>query len=290
MGPTEVGDDARSLLRYLHRTFEALRFGPFRRYLGALIWWNAAMSMQMLVRGYLAYDLTGSFAALGLLGIASAVPMLLLSPFGGVVADRTSRRAVLQIGQGFGLAMAVTVALVIFASYLTFWVLLLASVAQGAMMALVMPSRQAYLPEVVGMGRLMNAIPLQSASMNLMQILGGTAGGFLIDWVGAGVVYLAMAAMYAMSVLTLVRRQVIEPRGARRDRRRTGRQYRPLAPRDSARQRRPPRQRIRGPRHRPALCGQESRAAQRALVHARRLDARHAHSPAPARLRRRRVR
>jgi len=148
MGPTEVGDDARSLLRYLHRTFEALRFGPFRRYLGALIWWNAAMSMQMLVRGYLAYDLTGSFAALGLLGIASAVPMLLLSPFGGVVADRTSRRAVLQIGQGFGLAMAVTVALVIFASYLTFWVLLLASVAQGAMMALVMPSRQAYLPEV----------------------------------------------------------------------------------------------------------------------------------------------
>ncbi|MEZ4503484.1 MAG: MFS transporter [Dehalococcoidia bacterium] len=189
--------------RWRPRTFEALSFSPFRWYLGAMIWWNAAMSMQMLVRGYLAYHLTGSFAALGTVGLGSAIPMLLLSPFGGVVADRTSRRAVLQVGQLFSLVVALVVAALLFADMLTFWHLVLASVAQGTMMALVMPSRQSFLPEVVGMQRLMNAIPLQSASMNVMQLIGPTVGGFLIDWLGAGSVYSVMAAMYAMSVLLL---------------------------------------------------------------------------------------
>jgi MFS family permease len=192
-----------ALSRHLPRTFDALRFGPFRWYLSALIFWNAAMSMQMLIRGYLAYDLTQTFSSLGVIGIASAVPMLFLSPFGGVLADRMPRRTVLQLGQAFGLVISLAVAALIFAGRLTFEALFVASIGQGIMMALVMPSRQAYLPEVVGMRRLMNAIPLQSASMNLMQILGPTAGGFMIDWIGAGSVYVTMAAMYAISCLTL---------------------------------------------------------------------------------------
>ena len=190
-------------LRYLPRTFDSLRFGPFRWYMGALIWWNAAMSMQMLVRGYLTYDLTGSFAALGIVGLGSAIPMLFLSPVGGVIADRSSRRVVLQIGQAFSLVIAVTVALLVFTGVIHFWHLFVAAIAQGTMMALVMPSRQALLPEVVGLRRLVNAIPLQSASMNLMQIIGPAIGGFMIDWIGSGSVYLLMAVMYGMSVLLL---------------------------------------------------------------------------------------
>ncbi|MEZ4503493.1 MAG: MFS transporter [Dehalococcoidia bacterium] len=197
------GEGESSLVRHLPRTFDALLFGPFRWYLSALIFWNAAMSMQMLTRGYLAYDLTDSFTSLGVLSLASALPMLALSPFGGVLADRLSRRVVLQVGQGFGLLMALAVATLIFAGQLTFQALFLASVGQGTMMALVMPSRQAFLPEVVGMRRLMNAIPLQSASMNLMQIIAPAAGGFMIDWIGAGPVYVAMAVMYALSMTTL---------------------------------------------------------------------------------------
>jgi MFS family permease len=161
------------------------------------------MSMQMLVRGYLAFHLTGDFRALGLVSIGSALPMLLLSPLGGVIADRTSRRAVLQIGQMFSLGIAVVVAFLLFAGMLDFWHLVAASVAQGIMMALVMPSRQAFLPEVVGMGRLMNAIPLQSAGMNLMQLIAPAIGGFMIDLIGPGSVYSVMAVMYAFSVVAL---------------------------------------------------------------------------------------
>ena len=199
------------LLRHLPRTFDALRFGPFRWYLGALIWWNAAMSMQMLVRGYLTFVLTDSFTALGVVGLGSAIPMLLVSPFGGVIADRTSRRVVLQIGQSFSFVIALAVAALLFADLLTFWHLLAASVAQGTMMALVMPSRQSFLPEVVGMRRLMQAIPLQTASMNLMQLIGPAFGGFMIDWFGAGSVYVVMAVMYATSVTMLFGVRALSP-------------------------------------------------------------------------------
>jgi len=173
--------------------------------MGAMIWWNAAMSMQMLVRGYLAFNLTDDFRALGVVGLGSAIPMLLLSPFGGVIADRTSKRLVLQIGQSFSILIAVVMAALLFAGMLEFTHLFAASVAQGLMMALVMPSRQAFLPEVVGLKRLMNAIPLQSAGMNLMQIIAPTLGGFMVDWIGAGSVYSVMAVMYGMSVIMLFR-------------------------------------------------------------------------------------
>ena len=195
----------------LPRTFDALQFGPFRWYVGAIIWWNAAMSMQMLVRGYLAYQLTDSFTSLGVVGLGSAVPMLLLSPFGGVIADRAPRRLVLQVGQSFGFVIALTIGVLLFADLLEFWHLVAGAVAQGLMMALVMPSRQAFLPEVVGMRRLMNAIPLQTAAMNTTQILAPALGGFMIDWTGPESVYVFMAGMYAMSVLMLFRVQTLTP-------------------------------------------------------------------------------
>ena len=187
----------------LPRTFEALEFGPFRWYMGAMIWWNAAMSMQMLVRGYLAFNLTGDFRALGLVSIGSALPMLVLSPVGGVISDRTSRRAVLQLGQISSLVISIVMALLLFSGQLEFWHLVGASVAQGMMMSLVMPSRETFLPEVVGIGRLMNAIPLQDAGMNMTQLLAPAVAGFMIDWIGAGSVYSVMAAMYALSVIAL---------------------------------------------------------------------------------------
>ena len=196
---------------YLPRTFDAFGFGPFRWYMGAMIWWNAAMSMQMIVRGYLAFHMTDTFVSLGIVGLGSAIPMLLLSPFGGVIADRTSKRLVLQLGQSFSFVIAVVVAALLFMDLLTFSHLFIASIAQGVMMALVMPSRQALMPEVVGMKRLMNAIPLQTAGMNLMQIIGPAIGGPLIDWVGAGSVYAIMAVMYTISVLMLFGVKTLSP-------------------------------------------------------------------------------
>lgn len=188
---------------YLPRTFDALRLPPFRFYMGAMMWWNAAMSMQMLVRGYLAYQLTNSFATLGILGLASAAPMLVLSPLGGVIADRTSRRTVLQVGQVFSVFITMVVASLLFTNRLIYWHLYVAAFAHGTVIAVVIPSRQALLPDVVGLRQLTNAVPLQAGGTNLMQILGPVLGGFMIDWFGAAWVYVSMGAMLALSVFLL---------------------------------------------------------------------------------------
>jgi MFS family permease len=188
---------------YYLSTFSSFDFRPFRWYMGAMIFWNAAMSMQMLVRSYLIYDLTDSYAKLGIISLAGVLPMIIISPFGGVIADRTSRRLVLQLGQSFSIVITVVVAFLIFTDLITFWYLFAASIAQGSGMALVMPSRQSFLPEVVGLRRLMNAIPLQSAGMNLTQIIAPAFAGPLIDYTGTGAVYSIMAVMYAISVLML---------------------------------------------------------------------------------------
>ena len=57
------------------------------------------MQMQMLARGFLVYDLTGSAALLGVVNAGSAIPMLTLVLFGGVIADRVDRKKIIQIGQ-----------------------------------------------------------------------------------------------------------------------------------------------------------------------------------------------
>ena len=187
------------------RTFESLDDREFRWFYLALLGQMAAMNMQMLVRGFLTFELTGSFAALGVIGLASAVPMMGLSVVGGVIADRAPKKQVLQAGQVASALIAAAVGLLLLFDLLEFPHLVVAGVIHGTVMALMMPSRQAILPEVVGMARLMNAVSLSAAGMNLMRLSAPAAGGFLIAFVGAEWVYFLMAGLYLFAVLTLAR-------------------------------------------------------------------------------------
>ena len=83
------------------RTFSSLKNGQFRLYYGAMLGQMAAMNMQMIVRSLLIFRLTGSAADLGILALANASPMLLLSLFGGVLADRVAKKQVLTKEQAF---------------------------------------------------------------------------------------------------------------------------------------------------------------------------------------------
>ena len=185
------------------RTFESLADRNFRWFYLSLLGQMAAMNMQMLARGYLTYELTNDFAALGVVALGSAVPMLLLSVYGGVIADRASKKLVLQVGQTASVLLALAVAMLLVFDVLTFEHLVIAAVVQGVIMALMMPSRQAILPEVVGMRRLMNAVSLQAAGMNLMRTSGPAVGGVLIAVIGAEALYFLMAATYGIAVLGL---------------------------------------------------------------------------------------
>lgn len=188
------------------RTFESLRIPIFRDFFLSMLGQMASQNMQMVVRSYLAFLLTGSYAAVGTIALASAIPGLFLAMVGGAIADRVPRRKiVVQSGQVVNAANALAVSVLLFTDTLTFQLLLVTAVVQGTSMALMMPSRQALLPSLVPQGQLMNAVALNAAGMNTMRLLAPALGGFMFEGVGAGWVYFLMAGLYLFASLFLLR-------------------------------------------------------------------------------------
>jgi MFS family permease len=186
--------------------FDSLSHTGFRWFFGAMMGQMASMNMQMLVRGYLVYELTGSYADLGVVSLASAAPMILLSLHGGVLADRVKyKKYVVMAGQFLSAMNALWIALLIVAGMLSFPALLVAGVLQGIIQALMMPARQAMIPEVVGMRRLMNAVALNSAGMNSMRLIAPAIGGFLLAILNASWVYFLMTGGYLWATVLLVK-------------------------------------------------------------------------------------
>ncbi len=189
------------------RTFASLRNGTFRLFWGALMCQMAAMNMQLIARSLLVYRITGSVAILGMMSLFHAVPMLLLSLFGGVLADRLPKKRVMLMGQALSALVSLGIAAALVAGYLSvaragsWWVLAAASVIQGTVMGLMMPSRQAIMPEIVGEERLLNAVSLSNLGTSAMRMLAPAAAGFLIEAWGFRAIYLTMAGLYILGTL-----------------------------------------------------------------------------------------
>lgn len=209
------------------RTFQSLEERSFRWFMLSMTTHWSAMQMQQLVRGILVFQLTGSFAALGLIGLVNAIPRLMLALVGGVMADRLSKRLVIQLGQAVSLVMALVIAALLIADLLRFEHLLISAFVQGAVNSIAMPSRQSMIPELVGRDRLTNAIALNAGSRNTMRLLAPALGGVLFAVMGAAGVYLFMSALYFLAIVTLagvpllapalVRGEQDERRGAARE-------------------------------------------------------------------------
>ena len=182
------------------RTFDSFRNPQFRLYWFAMMGQMGAMNMQMVARVWYAYDLTGSATMLGVMALAMALPMLFFSMFGGVIADRAQKRYVLLVGQASSAAIALGVAISITIGTISIGHLIVAGSLQGVVMGLMMPSRQAIIPEIVGEEGLMNAVSLNAAGMNINRLLAPAAAGFLIHGIGIEGVYYAMAGLYVIAV------------------------------------------------------------------------------------------
>lgn len=163
------------------------------------------MNMQMLARGFLVFELTGSYAALGTLALVHAISMLTFSLYGGVLADGRSKRMILQFGQIAAALNAAAVATLLFADLLRWEHLLIAAFAQGVTSGLMMPARQAMPPEIVSAARLQNAVSLNTANMNVMRLLGPALAGVLLAVTEAEWVYTIMTALFALSIVLLAR-------------------------------------------------------------------------------------
>ena len=131
--------------------------------------------------------------------------MLTLGLFGGVVADRFPKRRTLLMTQSLiGVAAAISAVLVL-TGVVQIWHLMLISAMQGVGFAFNMPSRQAFVAQLVSREQLMNAVALNNSGMNFARVIGPTFAGLFIATIGPGEVYVLMAAMYAFVVFSLTR-------------------------------------------------------------------------------------
>ncbi|MFN0096795.1 MAG: MFS transporter [Dehalococcoidia bacterium] len=178
------------------------------------------MNGQFIVRSYLAFKLTDSAAALGIINLVVALPMLIVSPFGGVVSDRMDRKKLVLAGQVALIAGEFVIFGLLVADALAFWHLLAIVSLIGVVMPVMMPARQAIVADIVGRDGLPNAMALSMAGINAARIAGPAVAGyalslFAVEWVYLGTIALYFVAMAAMTRVSPALGQAKEAREAR---------------------------------------------------------------------------
>ncbi|MGE3961245.1 MAG: MFS transporter [Dehalococcoidia bacterium] len=188
------------------RTFQSIGYLGYRNFFLAMLGQMASQNMQMVVRAWLTFELTGSYAALGVIALANAIPGLVLSMLGGAIADRvSSRKLIIQIGQVANALNTAGVGVLLVTDLLTFEYLFAAAVIQGITMAIMMPSRQSLIPGLVPGSVMMNAVALNAAGMNSMRLIAPAIGGFVLAYSGASAVYFLMSSLYLLACVFLWR-------------------------------------------------------------------------------------
>jgi MFS family permease len=181
-------------------TFDALRVRDYR----LLFQGNAAVSigywMQQAALGWLVLELTNSPLYLGLATFSRNFPMLVISPFGGVVADRLDRKWLILSSQIAQLVLTALLALLVIFHFVNIWHVLVVSFLMGAATSIQVPARQALIPALVGRERLVNALALYSLSLNASRILGPSLAGAVMGWTGVGGCLLLQTVGYVWMV------------------------------------------------------------------------------------------
>jgi len=153
---------------------------------------------------WIAYEITESAMALGVLGLCGAAPRLLLGALGGVVVDRYNRKRLLILIQ-FSSAIPVVIFLILYTfGALDFWHLLTLEVLFGSIRAVNPSASQSILAELVPREDLMNAVSLYTIGFNFARIVGPSAGGILILWIGVGGCYEIFLASLILSAMGLL--------------------------------------------------------------------------------------
>ena len=193
--------------------FASLFFRDFR-----LIWFSGiagllAMNMQIMARGWLIYDITGSAMDLTWVMLSFMAPSLFFSLLGGVIADRLKKKPIIIISGSLNTIATIAFAWIVYQGQITFAHFIYFGLFNGTVLALSMPARASATPEIVGKTHIVNATALQSATFNLSRIAGPALAGLVIRLAsggdtssheGVGIVFFVVAALYAVSVIMTV--------------------------------------------------------------------------------------
>ena len=188
----------------IRMTLRALRHRNYRLFFAGQLISLIGTWMQNLAQSWLVYRLTGSSFLLGSINFASQIPIFLLAFVGGAVADRYNRHRVVVATQTASMILALILAALTLTNTIRVWHIFVLSALLGVVNAFDMPTRQAFVVELVDKEDLMNAIALNSSIFNGARILGPAVAGALISGIGEGWCFFANGISYIAVIVGLL--------------------------------------------------------------------------------------
>jgi MFS family permease len=182
-------------------TFQAFSVPNYRRYITGQATSLTGTWMQMTAQAWLVLTLTNSSTDLGLIVALQTLPVLLLGPYGGVIADRVDKRRVMIVLQAAMGIQALVLGLLTVTGVVTVWEICVLAALLGLNNAFENPARQSFMSEMVGPENLRNAVTLNSVLVNVARTVGPAIAGILIATVGVGVCFLFNSAERAAGQL-----------------------------------------------------------------------------------------
>jgi MFS family permease len=196
---------------WLPATLRALRHRNFQLFFSGQLISLIGTWMQSIAESWLVYRKTGSALLLGATAFASQIPVFVVAPLGGIVADRFNRQRVVIGTQISSMILALVFATLTLTGLIQVWHIFVLALLLGVVNAFDIPARQSFLVDMVGKEDLMNAIALNSTMFNGARIIGPSIAGILVARIGEGWCFLANGLSYIAVISGLLMMRVTKP-------------------------------------------------------------------------------
>ena len=193
------------LKRISTRTFSALEVPNYRLYVYGQGISLTGTWMQMAAQSWLVIQLTHSATTLGIIVALQTLPVLLLAPYGGLIADRVDKRKATIVAQALMGLQALALGILTITHNVHVWEIGVLAVVLGINNAFEGPARQSFMLELVGGEHLRNAVSLNSTMVNMARLVGPAIGGLMIAAVGTGWCFLFNAVSFIAVISSLMR-------------------------------------------------------------------------------------
>jgi len=191
------------LMAISRRTFSALAIPNFRRFFFGQSTSLIGTWMQSVAQSWLVFTVTHSATAIGFVLALQTLPVLLLAPYGGVIADRVDKRRFLIVLQSLMGVQALVLGILVVTHSVMFWEICVLAIVLGLNNCFETPARQAFMLEMVGSSQVRNAVSLNSTMVNAARAIGPAVAGLLIATVGVGLCFLINAVSFVAVVYSL---------------------------------------------------------------------------------------
>ena len=185
------------------RIFSSLQIPNYRLYFIGQIISLSGTWMQRVAQSWLVLELTGSGTTLGVVSALQFLPVLLLGPMGGVLADRYDKRRVLFATQAAPAALAGILGVLVATDVVEVWMVYALALALGLVQVVDSPTRQTFIHEMVGPDHLTNAVSLNSVVVNVARVIGPSFAGALIVTVGLAPCFFINGLSYGAVLIAL---------------------------------------------------------------------------------------